>query len=408
MYKSCLKRLLDVILSFTAIIILSPVFMIVSLIVKFGIGSPILFTQQRPGKDEKIFTLYKFRSMSNQCDENGNLLPDYKRLGKTGKALRASSLDELPELWNILKGDMSIVGPRPLLVEYLEIYDERQKHRHDVRPGLTGLAQVNGRNCISWDEKFNYDLQYISNISFRRDAAIILKTIKLVFLRSNIHSETAVTMERFEKKEKRLVIIGAGGHGKVVYEIANQQKIYSEIVFLDDKWAENIKTNRDIKILGKTDKVYSMLSNYDVFVAIGNNESRKRFVLELEKKNATLPTLIHPNATVSQTAKLGKGTVVMAGAIINAGSQIGTGCIINTGSIIEHDNMIKGFAHISPNVSLGGTVKVGQGVHIGIGATIKNNVNICNDCKIGAGAVVIKDILNKGTYVGVPVNKLDI
>lgn len=166
MYAKYFKRMLDFILSLIALIILSPILLIVAILVRIKLGTPIIFKQQRPGKNEKIFTLYKFRTMTDKKDENGNLLPDSERLTKFGKLLRSTSLDELPELINILKGDMAIVGPRPLLVEYLPYYTEEEKHRHDVRPGLTGLAQVNGRNSISWEEKFKYDVQYVKKSLF--------------------------------------------------------------------------------------------------------------------------------------------------------------------------------------------------------------------------------------------------
>ena len=154
MYKKYVKRILDVVLSLVALIILSPIMLVVAILVRTKLGSPVIFKQERPGKDEKIFKLYKFRTMTNEKDENGDLLPDDKRLTKFGKLLRSTSLDELPELINIIKGDMSIVGPRPLLVEYLPLYTEEQKHRHDVRPGLTGYAQVSGRNLVDWEERF--------------------------------------------------------------------------------------------------------------------------------------------------------------------------------------------------------------------------------------------------------------
>lgn len=165
-YKRYIKRPLDFILSLIAIIILSPVMLIIALLVRIKLGKPIIFKQQRPGLNGKIFTLYKFRTMTDERDENGNLLPNHKRTTKFGNALRATSLDELPELFNILKGDMSIVGPRPLLIEYLPLYNEYQKHRHDVRPGLTGLAQINGRNAITWEERFDYDINYVNNVTF--------------------------------------------------------------------------------------------------------------------------------------------------------------------------------------------------------------------------------------------------
>lgn len=197
MYRLFIKRLLDFVLSLIALIILSPVILIVALLVKIKLGSPVLFKQERPGKNEKIFKMYKFRTMTDEKDEDGNLLPDEIRLTKFGKVLRSTSLDELPELFNILKGDMSIVGPRPLLVKYLSLYNEYQKHRHDVRPGFTGWAQCNGRNALSWEEKFDLDFYYTKHVSFLLDLRIIFKTIKIVLFREGISSETSVTMEEF-------------------------------------------------------------------------------------------------------------------------------------------------------------------------------------------------------------------
>lgn len=186
MYRKYIKRLLDIILSLIAIIILLPLYAIISILVLIFMGWPILFKQPRPGKNEKIFNMYKFRTMTNKRDENGNLLPDKERLNKFGKFLRSTSLDELPELFCILTGKMSIVGPRPLVVEYLPYYNEKEKHRHDVLPGLTGLAQVNGRNVLQWEERFEYDLEYIKNISFKNDMKIIFKTIKKVLKKDDI------------------------------------------------------------------------------------------------------------------------------------------------------------------------------------------------------------------------------
>ena len=249
-YKSYLKRVMDVVIAICAIIILIPLFVIIAVLVRIMNGAPILFCQKRPGYKEKIFTLYKFRTMTNLTDEkvnivrteNDNMVPDGKdnivpeennnmvpeendnmvpdgndnivpeekvnivsdeeRLHKFGRFLRSTSLDELPELFNILKGDMSIVGPRPLLKQYLPLYNEQQKRRHEVRPGLTGLAQISGRNNINWEEKFNLDIEYIDHISFIRDIKIILLTVRKVFLREGIHSETAATMEPFTGSKK--------------------------------------------------------------------------------------------------------------------------------------------------------------------------------------------------------------
>lgn len=201
-YEKYIKRLLDLILSCIALICLSPILLIVAILVKVKLGSPVIFKQKRPGKDEKIFTLYKFRTMTDKKDEKGNFLPDSQRLTKFGKFLRSTSLDELPELINIIKGDMSIVGPRPLLVQYLERYNKEQRRRHEVRPGLTGLAQVSGRNAISWEEKFNKDVEYIDNITFIGDVKIIFKTVINVIKKDGISSETSVTMEEFMGSEE--------------------------------------------------------------------------------------------------------------------------------------------------------------------------------------------------------------
>lgn len=201
MYAKYIKRILDFILSLLAIIILSPVMLIIYILVRIKLGKPAIFKQQRPGKNEKIFTLYKFRTMTDKKDESGNLLPDSERLTKFGKTLRSTSLDELPELFNILKGDMAIVGPRPLLVEYLKLYNDEQRKRHDVRPGLTGLAQVSGRNLISWQDRFKKDVEYVNNLTFINDLNIILITLKKVIKREGISQKNNVTMEKFKGNE---------------------------------------------------------------------------------------------------------------------------------------------------------------------------------------------------------------
>ena len=197
MYAKCFKRVFDFILSLGAIIVLSPILIVLMIVGAVAMGGNPFFTQERPGKRERIFKLIKFRTMNNKKDKRGNLLPDEKRLTRYGKWLRSTSLDELPELFNILRGDMAIVGPRPLLVRYLPRYNKEQHKRHRVRPGLTGLAQVNGRNAISWEDKFRYDVKYVNNVTFKGDLDIIMKTVKAVLNRDGINSESCVTMEEF-------------------------------------------------------------------------------------------------------------------------------------------------------------------------------------------------------------------
>lgn len=198
-YEKYFKRPFDLLCGFAALIVFCWLYIILAIIIRIKLGSPILFTQERPGKNEKIFKLYKFRTMTDEKDENGKLLPDEMRLTRFGKMLRATSLDEIPEVFNIIKGDMSVVGPRPLLVKYLPLYSEEQKHRHDVRPGLSGHAQVNGRNSVSWEEKFKLDVEYVYNITFLGDLKIIFCTVRKAFIkREGISSQTSVTMEEFK------------------------------------------------------------------------------------------------------------------------------------------------------------------------------------------------------------------
>jgi len=203
MYRKFIKRLFDIIISFIAIIILLPIYLIISLFVLIFMGWPIIFKQPRPGRNEKIFNMYKFRTMNNKKDKNGNLLPDKDRLTKFGSFLRKTSLDELPEFFSILFGKMSFVGPRPLLVEYLDYYTKEEHHRHDVRPGLTGLAQVNGRNLLSWDDKFKEDLKYVNEVSFMMDVKIIFKTIKIVLKHEGINDRNNEAMVKLNDVRSR-------------------------------------------------------------------------------------------------------------------------------------------------------------------------------------------------------------
>lgn len=202
-YTLFFKRAFDVLIALIVLLVLSPLYAVLAVAVRIKLGSPVIFAQERPGKNGKIFRVYKFRTMTDARDENGELLPDAVRLTKFGRRLRSTSLDELPEFFNVLKGDMSLIGPRPLLVQYLPLYSPEQLHRHDVLPGLTGLAQCSGRNLLSWDDRFALDVQYVRTISFKQDVQIVFRTILGVVRREGISSETCVTMEPFHGSEQR-------------------------------------------------------------------------------------------------------------------------------------------------------------------------------------------------------------
>ena len=205
-YTCFFKRFFDCMIALLVLIVLSPLYLLVAAAVRLKLGSPVIFKQMRPGKDEKLFNVYKFRTMTDARDANGEPLPDAVRLTKFGQFLRSTSLDELPEFVNVLKGDMSLIGPRPLLVQYLPLYSETQRHRHDVRPGLTGLAQCSGRNLLSWEDRFDLDVQYVQTLSFKLDVSIVFRTALGVLRREGISSETSVTMEPFRGSEKQETI----------------------------------------------------------------------------------------------------------------------------------------------------------------------------------------------------------
>lgn len=414
-YQSFLKRTLDTILALVSLLLLAPLFLLLALLIRMKLGTPILFRQERPGLYGRIFTIYKFRTMSEVRDANGTLLSDQERLTRFGRLLRATSLDELPELLNILKGEMSFIGPRPLLPQYLPLYSERQRLRMEVRPGLSGLAQVNGRNAISWEEKFEYDLAYVKQITFWVDLKILLLTLRNAWKREGIHSGTSETMEIFPgnhgegkgtlELRKRLILIGAGGHGRSAADVARKMNRWETIAFLDDR--KETDSVMGVRILGKTEDYLNYLSDSDLFVTIGDNRIRQKLQKQLEESGASIPVLLHPGAILGDPVTLGPGTVVMAGAVINCLSEIGKGCIINTGATVDHENVLGDYVHLSPGTHLAGRVKIGDRTWLGIGSTVINDISIACDTRVGAGSLVLRDIPEPGTYVGVPIRKIE-
>ena len=401
-YEKYIKLPQDTVLALLALAVLSPVLGLVALAVRLHLGAPVLFRQERAGKDGRSFTLYKFRTMSDRRDAAGALLPDEQRLDGFGRFLRSTSLDELPSLWNVVSGSCALCGPRPLYVKYVPLYSPRQARRLWVRPGLTGLAQVSGRNAIGWEEKFSYDVRYVERITFWEDWRILCKTVRMVLCREGITAPGCAAAEnskegkrRARSMRKRLVILG-GGHGRAVADAALKMG-YRTIVFLDDRAAGRCI---GFPIAGPLDRAEALRDGKtDFVIALGDNRLRRRVAMGHDLPWARI---VHPSAQISPFAELGAGTVVLAGAAVNVCARVGRHCIVNTGAVVEHDNVLEDFAQVAPRAALGGSVRVGALAQIGIGAVVKNNIAVGMGCVIGAGAVVVKSTEPGGVYVGVP------
>ncbi|MCO4754731.1 MAG: NeuD/PglB/VioB family sugar acetyltransferase [Bacteriovoracaceae bacterium] len=370
------KRTLDLFVIAISAPLTLPIMGVTCVLLSIFQGGPIFFRQKRIGKDGKEFSLIKFRTMRMGAQS------DMQRVTSIGKILRKLSIDELPEILNIVKGEMSIVGPRPLPIEYRSFFSEKENKRHDVLPGLTGLAQVSGRNQFSWKDKFQKDLEYIHVASTWMDLKIIIKTFVAIFNFSNVNASENQTMAPLTE---RLHIIGAGGHAKVVCEAARAQGI--EIAgFFDDA-----KDLQGMLLLGyPIEPIKKVPKNSLVVCAIGNNEIRKKF----SKMNVRFKTIIHPNAVISSSAIIGEGSVVFAGSYIQAKVVIGKHCIINTKASVDHDCEIEDFCHIAPGTTLCGGVKVGEQTLVGVGASITPYVEIPKSSTIAANSSVTKN-LNK-------------
>ncbi|MQU00184.1 UDP-N-acetylgalactosaminyltransferase [Pseudomonas sp. FSL R10-2245] len=397
------KRCFDIAASLLGLLLLSPIIILLAFIVRRKLGSPVLFRQVRPGLNGAPFEMLKFRTMKDSVDSQGQPLPDSERMTPFGTFLRSSSLDELPGLWSVLKGDMSLVGPRPLLNEYLPLYSLEQRRRHDVKPGITGWAQINGRNAISWEQKFQYDVWYVDNRSLWLDLKIIVLTIKKVFVREGITASGEVTMSKFSGTIvlRKLAILGTGGHGKVVADTAEMCD-WSNIEFFDDRWPSKTMLEH-WPIKGDTQVLLSRLQEFEgVIVAIGNNSIRHSKINELLQAGANIISLSHPAAVISKYATIGRGVVVLAGVVVNASVKIGDGAILNTGCSVDHDCVLAECVHISPGARLAGEVDVGFLSWIGIGASVRQCVTIGSNVTVGAGAVIVGDTVDDVTLVGVP------
>lgn len=410
MYRIYGKRCFDLLCSALLLLSLAPVMAIIAACVFIALGSPVLFRQQRPGLHGKLYMLFKFRTMKDVRDPNGNPLPDHDRLTRLGRFLRSTSLDELPELLNVLAGQMSLVGPRPLLMHYLGLYNEEQLRRHNVLPGVTGWAQVNGRNAILWQERFKLDVWYVDNLSFRLDVRILLMTVSRVLRRQGINAEGEASMPEFRgnnpekmtvRTNKSLYIYGASGHAKVIVDIAECMGGWTICGILDDNPESELFLG--YQVLNARENLSRLDPHRDnIVIAIGANLARSQLGALIAGRGFILPALIHPTAVIARNVTVGAGTVIMAGVVINPSTAIGGLCILNTACTVDHDCVIGQAVHISPGAHLAGGVIVGDESWIGIGASIIQQCKIGSRSMIGAGAVVINDVADDVTVVGVP------
>lgn len=411
-----LKRLFDIIVSSVALICLFPVYCLIAYKVNKHLGSPVLFRQIRPGLNGKPFEMVKFRTMKDAVDEEGNPLPDAERLTPFGKMLRATSLDELPELWNVLKGDMSLVGPRPLLMEYSPLYNEQQAKRHNVRPGITGYAQVNGRNAISWEQKFELDTWYVENQSFWLDIQILFKTVKKVFFKEDINAEGEATMSKFAgtKSEQVYAIYGASGCGRSLMPVARdylaKQGINVDIYFIDDSLNDEVLINNHKAVNYETFKSLDIANKF-ILVAIANSQIREQLVSKILNDNLNLWSIFASNAVIMDNIDISSGAAISPFVTIGSNVKIGKAFHANLYSYVEHDCMIGNFVTFAPSVKCNGNVHIEDHVYIGAGAVIKQGTSdeplvIGKGAVIGMGAVVTKNVPANTTVVGNPARPL--
>ncbi len=399
-YRQFGKRMFDLAIAVPALIVLSPLLAITALLVRINLGSPVLFRQERPGRGGRLFWISKFRSMTDARDQQGNLLYDDKRLTSFGRFLRASSLDELPELWNVVTGEMSLVGPRPLKVRYLPMYSSRQARRHDVAPGITGWAQVNGRNSVAWEERFELDVWYVENMSLWLDLSILWKTLAAVFSRRGITAEGHVSMPDFEGNQK-VVVIGAGGHGKVVLSTLQAANIVVDAIYDDDTklWGTRIL---GVPVRGPIADLKTCRDRVSGVVGIGDARARQRLV---ESLPLDWLTVVHPRAIVHHSVAIGAGTVVFAGAILQPFVKIGQHVIVDTNVTIDCECEIGDFVLFGPGSHLLKTVQVADRSYLGTGCVILPSLQIDADVTVGAGVVVTQD-LPAGCTIVSPVPRL--
>jgi sugar O-acyltransferase (sialic acid O-acetyltransferase NeuD family) len=416
----CMKRLLDFSVATCALVILSPVLLLVALLVRVSLGAPILFRQDRPGLKGKVFTCIKFRTMTNASNASGELLPDSQRLTPLGRFLRNTSIDELPGLINVVRGEMSLVGPRPLLPQYLKRYTPEQMRRHEVKPGITGWVQINGRNALEWDQKFALDLWYVEHQSFWLDLRILATTAWRVFKRNGIAQAGHVTMPEFlgvsgrEKgnpvHSKRIVIIGAGGAAReIASALRSINRTEPQFEFLgyvvSDLSRLQPRDSRD-QVLGDFGWLRANRHSFDALaMGIGTPAIRLKLTAELRRMlpDIAWPAIIHPTAIIElESARIAEGSFIGAGVTATVNITLDPFALCNFGCTLGHEARIGPGSVVNPGANISGGVVIGTGVLVGTGAQILQYLHIGDGATVGAGAVVTRDVAEGLTVLGVP------
>jgi sugar O-acyltransferase (sialic acid O-acetyltransferase NeuD family) len=415
-----MKRFFDLSAAICALVILSPVLLLIALLVRLSLGSPILFRQDRPGFKGNLFTCIKFRTMTDARDEFGELLPDAQRLTPLGRFLRNTSIDELPGLINVVRGEMSLVGPRPLLPQYITRYTSAQMRRHDVKPGITGWVQINGRNALDWNQKFALDNWYVDHRSFWLDLRILAATVWQVFKRDGIAQPGHATMPEFlgtnprckkaVTQPTRIIVVGAGGAAReIVSALDSINKIEQRFEFLgyvvSDLSRLQPRDSRE-QVLGDFSWLQANRNSFDALaIGVGFPASRLRLAAELRHflPEVEWPSIIHPTAIIDlDSARIAEGCFIGAGVTATVNITLEAFVLCNFGCTLGHEARIGAGSVVNPGANISGGVVISTGVLVGTGAQILQYLHIGAGATVGAGAVVTRDVAEGVTVLGVP------
>jgi|HubBroStandDraft_6_1064221.scaffolds.fasta_scaffold08705_3 sugar O-acyltransferase (sialic acid O-acetyltransferase NeuD family) len=415
-----MKRFFDLSAAICALVILSPVLLLIALLVRLSLGSPILFRQDRPGFKGNLFTCIKFRTMTDARDEFGELLPDAQRLTPLGRFLRNTSIDELPGLINVVRGEMSLVGPRPLLPQYITRYTSAQMRRHDVKPGITGWVQINGRNALDWNQKFALDNWYVDHRSFWLDLRILAATVWQVFKRDGIAQPGHATMPEFlgtnprckkaVTQPTRIIVVGAGGAAReIVSALDSINKIEQRFEFLgyvvSDLSRLQPRDSRE-QVLGDFSWLQANRNSFDALaIGVGFPASRLRLAAELRHflPEVEWPSIIHPTAIIDlDSARIAEGCFIGAGVTATVNITLEAFVLCNFGCTLGHEARIGAGSVVNPGANISGGVVISTGVLVGTGSQILQYLHIGAGATVGAGAVVTRDVAEGVTVLGVP------